>query len=109
MKSNEASTRAGSRYVQFVIAAPNREQVSTLRRDPVFYGDSYTDWAPYQPGLRDPLAAYARSIAENQRFDAEIGGIDELSERIDRANRNNHVVVLLVDAWAARVTAEPPA
>jgi FxsC-like protein len=94
---------AGSRYVHFVVAAPTRAEVGGFRRNHGFYGDSYADWAPFRPSLYDPIASYACSIAERQRFGAEVSGIEELSERIDRANENNHVVVLLVDAWAARL------
>nr|MDT0660123.1 TIR-like protein FxsC [Micromonospora sp. DSM 115978] len=99
-----SASPAGSRRVHFVVAAPNREQIRTLRRDRACYGETYADWAPYRPSLRDPLARFAQLIAERQRFDAEVGGIDELPDRIDRANQENHVLVLLVDAWSARLT-----
>jgi FxsC-like protein len=92
-----------SRYVHFVVAAPTRAEVGGFRRNRTFYGESYADWAPFRPGLHDPIALYARSIAERQRFGSEVGGIEDLPERIDRANENNHIVVLLVDAWAARL------
>ncbi|MFI6758779.1 TIR-like protein FxsC [Micromonospora sp. NPDC050417] len=98
----DAST-ASSRYVHFVVAAPTRTEVAVLRRNGDFYGDSFDDWAPYRPSLEDPLALYARSIAERHRFDSEIASLEDLSERIDRANQNNQVVVLLVDAWVARL------
>ncbi|MEV1285605.1 TIR-like protein FxsC [Micromonospora sp. NPDC049679] len=95
---------AGSRYVHFVVAAPTRAQVGTVRRNRVFYGDTYADWAPFRPSLYDPIAAYARGIAERQRFGSEVSGIEDLPARIDRANENNQIVVLLVDAWATRLT-----
>lgn len=98
------SAAVGSRYVHFVVAAPNRDEVSGLRRSSDFYGDSYADWAPFRPGLHDPIAAYARTIADRQRFGSAVVGIDQLPELIERANEHNQVVVLLVDAWAARLT-----
>jgi FxsC-like protein len=97
-----ASTE-GARFVHFVVAAPTRDEMTPFRRNRAFYGDSYSDWAPFRPSLYDPIASYACSIAERQHFGSEVGGIEELSDRIDRANENNHVVVLLVDAWAARL------
>jgi FxsC-like protein len=93
----------GSRHVHFVVAAPSADQARTVRREHACYGERAVDWAPFHPEPRDSLASLARVIAERQRFGSEVGGITELTERIDRANEHNHVVVLLVDAWATRL------
>jgi FxsC-like protein len=92
-----------NRRVHFVIAVGRQEELSQLGRNLYFYGEEFHEWAPYRPRHDDPLAVLARTVAAERLFESEIAGCEELLTRIDRANRENHVVVLLVDAWAARV------
>lgn len=91
---------ARTRYVHFAVAAPTREQAGAVREDLVYYGENSTAWAPFRPDLPEPLADFARRVATRQRFTSEVGGIDDLLDRIERANDSNQVVVLLVDAWS---------
>jgi FxsC-like protein len=93
-----------NRRVHFVIAVGNLEELSKLgRRSLEFYGEEFHEWAPYRPLQNDPLAVLARNVAAERRFESEIAGCEELLTRVDRANQENDVVVLLVDAWAAQV------
>ena len=50
-----------------------------------------------------PIASYASDIAAEQSFRSETVGLDQLMERLDFAYRHNQLVVLLLDAWAAKI------
>lgn len=91
------------RYVHFAVAAPARAEARAVRRELIYYGESFAEWSPFRPQLDDPLAVFARRVAEGRRFTTRVGGIDDLVELIERANDDNQVVVLLVDAWAVRL------
>ena len=91
---------AGRRYVHFVIVAGSREEMAPKRRKLEYYGQERVDWAPYWPAWEGPLGALATRIADERLFDCEVSDITLLQQRIERAKRDNHVVVLLVDTWA---------
>jgi FxsC-like protein len=95
---------AATQHVHFVVAAGSRAEMATVRNDLQFYGDQGRDWAPYHPALGGPLAAPARSVAAGRLFGAEIAKLDDLPGCIERARRNNEIVVLLVDAWITKLS-----
>lgn len=98
-----ASAPKTSRYVHFVVAAPNRQEIAAarLRQNLTFYGDSRPDWAPYHPPVA--LADSARQIASEHDFESGVASIDGLTERMRFAQDNNQMLVFLVDAWAAKL------
>ncbi|MFB9360159.1 FxsC protein, partial [Actinoplanes nipponensis] len=92
--------------VYFVMSAPTAAQAATPevgRRDPRFYGESARAWSPYRPALDQPLADYATRIAGARSLDAQITEVGELDQCIDKAERDNQIVVLLVDPWSTRL------
>lgn len=91
----------GGKRVHFVIASAGRDEMSAVRTSLACYGSTAQHWAPYRPGMAEPLGPYACEIAAGQQFRAELAGLDDLPERIDRANERNQIVVLLVDPWVA--------
>ncbi|MDQ1288589.1 MAG: hypothetical protein QG622_2154 [Actinomycetota bacterium] len=93
----------GPRHVHFVIASADRDEIHTVRSSLTCYGPTAQHWAPYRPSLPEPLGPYACAIAAGQQFKAELAGLDDLPERLDRASRRNQIVVILVDPWTARV------
>lgn len=124
----EAGAAASSLLVQFVIASAGREAMQAVREDLACYGDNALDWSPYRPPLPRPLAEYAREIAADHSFDAEVIDLDELARQIDLngqaadleppagadpptpptnqaglVGRDDQIVVMLVDAWATRL------
>jgi FxsC-like protein len=95
-------------YVHFVVSAPARDDLATKELAPVrtsheYYGDSPLDWAPYR--LEGPIVRYARAIAAQRSFESGVADISNLGERLAVAMRNNHIVILLVDAWSTRLPA----
>jgi FxsC-like protein len=93
----------GSPHVHFVIAAGSREEMDKVRENLVFYGDEAEDWSPYLPALPEPLAEHAQSLAADQLLESGVGGIDDVVNRIERARRDNEIVVVLVDWWTTQL------
>jgi FxsC-like protein len=94
-----------ARHVQFVVAAPARGELAAgdlaaVDRDSRYYGATSVEWAPYRPTLPEPIADYARTVAERRSFRSEIAGTAGLARRIGDARRANQIVVLLVDVWS---------
>jgi len=96
-----APVDAGHRHVHFVIASAGRDEMQAVRSSLACYGPTTQHWAPYRPTLPEPIGPYACEIAAHQRLRAELAGLDDLADRIDRANERNQIVVLLVDPWIA--------
>jgi len=98
---NEDHWSGGPRFVHFVIAACTRDEVGTTTRQHVdFYGKYFTDWAPYRPGMQEPIAQRAVDIAARRHLASELRDLDGLDGLIDYATARNQIVILVVDAWA---------
>jgi FxsC-like protein len=92
-----------AQLVHIVVAAATREEMRQVRADVQFYGATGEDWAPYRPGETDPLAERARSFLAERLYALDVAGLGGLDDRVDRAGRNNDILVLLVDAWVTRL------
>ncbi|MDG4784475.1 FxsC protein [Micromonospora sp. WMMD1102] len=92
-----------SQRVHFIVAAGSRTEMGGIREDLRFYGDRGRDWAAYRPVLPEPLVAHACALAADRLFGSDVADLVDLSNRLDRARRNNEIVVLLVDAWITRL------
>jgi FxsC-like protein len=90
-------------HVHFVVAAPSRDEAAQIRGSADYYGRRAEDWAPYRPVQHDPIADYARQVAERRHFAAEVTTLEHLRERIVAARKKNQLVVLLVDPWITRI------
>ncbi|KUL42407.1 FxsC protein [Actinoplanes awajinensis] len=97
-----------STKVYVVVAAGTREQMRAIRGDLRFYGLRREDWAPYQPVAPQSLAARACGIVSDRRLQSEVVPIESVAERL-RAGLRRDILVLLVDAWAARLDDLEPA
>jgi FxsC-like protein len=96
---------AATRRVHFVVAAGTRAEMGEVRDDVRFYGDHARDWQPYRPALSGPLVIHAQALAAGRLFDSEVAGLDGLAERVEHADHNNEIVVLLVDSWITKFSA----
>jgi FxsC-like protein len=94
----------GSHHVYFVIASAGSEEVRSVRSVLDCYGPTARHWMPYQPVMPRPLGNFACEIAGRQHFGSELADLDDLPDRIEAAHRENRIVVLLVDPWAARIS-----
>jgi FxsC-like protein len=86
-----------------VVAAGSRAEAETVRTHVRYYGERPQDWAPYRPALDLPLCEYACRVAADRSFQATVATIEDLDECIRLADQHNQIVVLLVDAWSARL------
>jgi FxsC-like protein len=91
--------------VHFVVAAGSRDEMETVRDALAYYGPAAQDWAPYLPLASEPLALRARSLAADHALSADVGTVDDLLERLERARRANDIVVVLVDWWTTQIDA----
>jgi len=92
--------------VYFVVSAPTADEAADKRlgrESRQFYGGTALDWSPYRPSVDEPLADYARRIAADRSLRAQVTEVDQLQDCIDRAQRDNQIVVLLVDPWSTKV------
>jgi FxsC-like protein len=94
---------SGSQQVCFVVAAGSRDEMRRVREDLSAYGEASRDWAPYRPALAAPLADHAQALAAEHLINSEFAEVEEVLNRIELANRQNEIVVLLVDPWSARL------
>lgn len=91
--------------VHFVVVAGTRDEMDDVRDDVRFYGAHRQDWTPYRPQSAQPIAERARSVAAERRLGTQVEDIERLGECIERAQRDNDIVVLLVDLWITRIAA----
>jgi FxsC-like protein len=89
------------------IAAPSRRELalpelSSVPRDPQYYGEHARDWAPYRPSLDSPVADFALAIAMEREFQAVVTNLQDFADR-QTLDDDNQIIVLLVDLWSTRV------
>ncbi len=99
---------SGPRRVYFVMAAATAEEVREVRKHPGDrYGGEPDEWMPYRPDVTDPLILHANDVARQQNPPLlpkqERADAGDLVELIKQAEQKNAVVILLVDAWTARL------
>ncbi|WP_328464770.1 FxsC protein [Actinoplanes sp. NBC_00393] len=90
--------------VYFVVVAGTRQQMREVRRDVQFYGDRGEDWAPFCPTVPEPIAEHACGVAADQLLGSEVVSAEGMPQYVAAARERNEIVVLLVDAWATRLT-----
>jgi FxsC-like protein len=103
-RSDRSTNQVSTQYVHFVIAAGSRAEMRPLRHDLTYYGGSRQEWAPYQPRLSQSLGAFASAIAAQRKFRAVVDDINATAAGDRPARPLNRLVILLVDAWATRLT-----
>lgn len=92
-------------HVQVFLAAVTVDSTPPGRRCQDYYGREPRDWSPYHPPARPTIAHRAQRVIVNEGHTTSLEVVDQdLSRKLDAARENNQTSVLLVDAWAARVT-----
>lgn len=94
--------RSRSSHVHFVVAAPDKQEASTVRHNVEFYGEVSRDWAPYLPHLQKPLVDFARGIAARRGLTSNVSLVSTDSQ-VTTMSENNGIVILLVDPWAPQL------
>jgi FxsC-like protein len=97
-----SAARTGRRTVDFVMASMSRQDLPADRHAHEFYGDHALDWSPYAPGDKGTLASLVTDVATALDFAPDVLALDDTAA--DRVGEDpDRLVVLLVDAWVARV------
>ncbi|MCF0089743.1 MULTISPECIES: TIR-like protein FxsC [unclassified Streptomyces] len=97
-----SASRTGRRTVDFVMASMSRQDLPADRQAGQFYGDRPLDWSPYAPEGKGALASLVTDVATALDLAPDVLALDD--KAVDRVGRDpDRLVVLLVDAWVARV------
>jgi FxsC-like protein len=98
------SSPASHRRVSFVMAAAAADELPEERTATEFYGPSAVDWSPYAPGRPGVLASLLCDTAAALDLAPAVLALDESTlDRVGDDSRAEELVVLLVDAWAAKL------
>ncbi|MFG2103689.1 FxsC protein [Micromonospora echinaurantiaca] len=103
-----AGARAGfpSQSVRFVVAAGRRDEMAPVREDLDFYGPQRADWRPYRPLRPQALATQAQAVAADHLFDSDVvDDIEDIVGVLERADADDELLVMLIDAWVVRIAA----
>jgi FxsC-like protein len=91
----------GPRHVQFLFVAASRAELQGLRERLDAYGSSAPEWRPFDPDVRLPIRDLAHFVAGMERLEAETLELGpDLLERLDAAQRDEKIVVIVVDTWS---------
>ncbi|MEV0428561.1 FxsC protein [Micromonospora sp. NPDC050495] len=92
--------------VRFVLAAGRRDEMSDVRHDVEFYGAHRADWRPYQPERPEALAVQAQAVAADHLYHSDVvADVEDIVAVLERADADDELVVMLVDAWVVRLAA----
>lgn len=109
-KDDDAPTpvAVGPRYAEFIYVAARREEVEELvdkGLNTERYGEEgQLDWKPYLPPdeaeQAQEISIYAQTVASREQFRYQPVPLgNDLVEHISEAQRNNRLVVIIVDTW----------
>lgn len=99
------SATAGFNSALFVYIAARPGEMWSVRREVECYGEvGGKQWAPYLPPTKDAVGIMAQEVAAKQKlFYEELPLDDRLIKRLEQAEANQEIVVLVVDAWTLRL------
>jgi len=105
--ARKAPVNVGPRYAEFIYVAAQRAEIEQLPVRPISerYGDEgELDWKPYLPPDETEKAreiwSYAQDVANKEDFRYQSTPLEgDLVEHITEAQRNNRIVVIVVDTW----------
>lgn len=99
------SAITGFNSALFVYVAARPGELGGIKRTVECYGErGGRQWAPYLPPTQDAVGIIAQEVAARQKlFYEELPLDDRLLERLEQAEANQAIVVLVVDAWTLRL------
>ncbi|WP_322752351.1 TIR-like protein FxsC [Frankia sp. Cas3] len=94
----DSDNTTGPHHVHFVVASGTATELARKSDPDPYYGTRPTDWSPFLPHDAEPLVRLAAAVAIDQKMTPYPEKLDgHLLERLDDADRENELVVLLVD------------
>uniref|UniRef100_UPI001EF483C7 FxsC protein n=1 Tax=Frankia sp. CiP3 TaxID=2880971 RepID=UPI001EF483C7 len=101
VRPGDAGNATGADQVHFIVASGTAPELARDSDPYTYYGARPTDWSPFRPHDTEPLIHIAAAIAIDQKMTPYPEKLDrQLVERLDAADRDNELVVLLVDPRA---------
>ncbi len=96
---------ANPRYVKFIFLAGRKQELQPFRKSLDQYGESGGEWRPWLPDPKDEADLLVQDVLQRERLisDGAIPLDNELEKRLDEAENNNKIVVMLVDLWTLRL------
>jgi FxsC-like protein len=102
--SAKADRRADRPNARFVYVAAGAGQFKPPRTSVERYGGGGKEWCPYVPADERPIGFVAQEVASKQSvFYNELPPDANLIARLQQAERDREIVVMLVDAWTVRL------
>ncbi len=97
---NDPQQQRGPNNAHFVYFAADKSEIEPVRKMRDAYGASGWDWAPF--GKK--IGVVAQKIAADREFRySELRVTSDLISKMEGAEKNNEVVVFLVDAWTTKL------
>jgi FxsC-like protein len=99
-----ATSHNGAGHIVFVIAAGRAGELDALRAATKCYGADPTDWKPFLPPADKRIGPLLQAIAGEADLTSEFCAVDDqVVDQIRAAAKRQNIVVLVIDAWTARL------
>lgn len=100
------SGAGGFKSVLFVFVAAKPKELTGIKRAIDCYGEEGgRQWAPYLPPITDAVGILAQEVAAKQKvFYNELPLDEKLMERLEQAEKNQEIVIIIIDPWTLRLS-----
>jgi FxsC-like protein len=100
--------KLGPRHVKFIFIVGTKDELRQIARTKLdHYGDSRgKDWRPYDPVCRTEMGRLALVCAASdvETLDYDVVPVDDsLLSQLEAMEKNNNVVIIVVDTWTLKV------
>ena len=104
---DRSANRASPQNVEGVFVVGSQAEMKGVRADVSSYGSEGTpSWYPFRPPVDYDIRLVVQQVAtEAQMYCSISPASSDLPSRIEQADRNNTLVVLIVDPWALLIPA----
>jgi FxsC-like protein len=90
--------------VQIVVVAGNADELRAIGRAVGAYGSGAQSWMPFDPPNRAKIVALAQNVVSGLNWTSTLLPLDQdLVAQLERAEDENRIIVLIVDAWTLRI------
>jgi FxsC-like protein len=103
--SSDVDANIGADYARLVFVAGKPTELKPIRQVLDSYGKvGGQEWQPFMPSIARRVGAVAQEVAAAQEMFTSILPLDHtLMQQLQAAEKNNEVVVLVVDPWTVKL------
>jgi FxsC-like protein len=99
-QNNQPAVSKKTNCVTIIVAAGQKLELEQVRAILASYDDDCRMWRPFIPESDRSIWAEAATVAGSENLGSEVLPVDDqLIKRIEKAEENNEIVLLLVDPW----------